>query len=122
MLHVTLQPNYGIAILEPDGALSEADFLEAKAIIDPYIAESGGLKGVMIYTKEFPGWESFNALLTHLSFVQEHHKFITKVALVTDSVIGNLITPLVTHFVSAKVQLFAYEDAQSAKAWLLDSE
>ena len=121
MLHVTLQPNYGIAILEPEGALTEADFLEAKGIIDPYIAKSGGLKGVMIYTESFPGWESFNALLSHLSFVKEHHKFITKVALVTDSVMGSLLTPLVTHFVSAKVQLFPYSDVESAKSWLMEN-
>jgi len=120
MLQVTLQPNYGIAILAPDGALTEEDFLAAKAIIDPYIAETGGLKGLMIYTQDFPGWESFNALLTHLSFVKEHHKYIRRVALVTDSVMGNLVTPLLTHFVSAEIQIFPYDDAESAKAWLLE--
>ena len=119
MLHVTLQPNYGLVILEPEGVLTEADFVQARKIIDPYISKTGGLKGVMIYTEHFPGWESFNALLSHLSFVKEHHKYVTKVALVTDSLMGNLLTPIVTHFVAADVQIFAYKDVEYAKRWLL---
>jgi hypothetical protein len=34
----------------------------------------------MIYTKSFPGWESFGALVSHLKFVADHHQKIERIA------------------------------------------
>ena len=66
MLTVNLNEIKGIAILEPDGKLSENDFKSAAKIIDPYIKKSGKLNGIIIHVKSFPGWESFSALMTPL--------------------------------------------------------
>ncbi len=41
MLNVDLNEVEGIAILEPDGELSESDFKSAAKIIDPYIEKFG---------------------------------------------------------------------------------
>ena len=45
----------GIAILEPDGELSESDFISASKIIDPYIESVGELRGIIIHVQSFPG-------------------------------------------------------------------
>jgi hypothetical protein len=120
MLTVELDRESGIAVMRPEGALSEEDFKIAARVIDPYIEEHGHLNGLIINTRQFPGWESFAALLTHLKFVREHHEKLSHVALVTDSQIADLAETLASHFVKAKVKHFAYSQFVDAQAWILD--
>lgn len=121
MLNINLDKENGIAILEPSAKLSESDFNSAVRIIDPYINESGTLNGLIIATQEFPGWESFSALLSHLSFVKEHHKKVSFVAFVTDSSVGNLAEHIASHFISAEIKSFKYNELQEAKNWIIKS-
>ena len=79
MLKVGLNEATGIAILKPDGALSKKDFIYASSVIDPYIEKAGRLKGVIINTRKFPGWESFGSLIKHFKFVKGHHKKLSLV-------------------------------------------
>jgi hypothetical protein len=65
MLSVNLNKKERIAILQPDGELSAADFQAASQIIDPFIESSGKLNGIIIYVQSFPGRDSFSALITH---------------------------------------------------------
>lgn len=118
MLHIDLDKQTGIAILSPDGALSEDDFVAASGIVDPYIEETGQLNGLIVHTESFPGWESFGAFLKHLRFVKEHHKLLSHVALVTDSAIGNLGEKIASHFVSAEIKHFKYSELEQAKSWI----
>lgn len=121
MLNITLDEKNGVAIFEPDDKLSEEDFKKAVHIIDPYINKSKKLNGLIIATKAFPGWESFTALVSHLSFVKDHHKKISCVAFVTDSPIGSLAEPIASHFVSAQIKSFKYGELQEAKAWIMEN-
>ena len=119
MLTTSLDEQHRIAILEPDGPLSEIDFRSAAAIIDPFIEASGHLKGLIIHTRSFPGWDSFAAMHSHLTFVKEHHKKVPRIAFVTDSVISNLAETIGSHFVSADIKAFGYGDMDKARAWIL---
>ena len=92
MLLVEIDEASGIAVLEPSGPLSKDDFELAAKIIDPYIEKSGKLNGLIIHAESFPGWDSFAALSSHLSFVREHHKIISRVALSTDSAFNRSVT------------------------------
>ena len=121
MLNIHLDEKNGIAIFEPDEKLSESDFKSAVKIIDPYVNKSGKLNGLVIATRAFPGWESFAALLSHLSFVKDHHKKISFIAFVTDSPIGNLAEHVANHFVSAQIKSFKYSELQAAKTWIIKS-
>ncbi len=118
MLSVEIDEINYIAILEPDGPLSKNDFIQAAKVIDPYIEDNGHLNGLIIHTESFPGWESFAALSSHLKFVQEHHKKISRVALSTDSVVGNFAEAIASHFVNAEIKLFSYQALEEAKAWV----
>jgi hypothetical protein len=120
MLKVYLSEAEGIAILEPDGELSESDFKTAAEIIDLYIEKVGKLNGIIIHVKSFPGWDSFSALVTHLKFVKEHHKKVSCVAFVTNSIVGELAEHIANHFVSAKVKNFSFDELEDAKKWILD--
>ncbi len=119
MLNVTVNQEDGIVTLEPDGALTQQDFESAATVIDPYIETAGTLNGVIIHTKEFPGWDSFAALLTHLKFVRDHHKRVSHVAFVTDSAAGNMIEVVGSHFVQAEVKRFRFGELQQARLWVL---
>ncbi len=122
MLFAKIDQKNGIAILEPEGALSENDFQSARAVIDPFIESKGYLKGVIIHTKSFPGWDSFGALLSHLTFVKDHHKKISSVAFATDSILGSLAEMVGSHFVDAKVRVFSFDELEKAKAWILKND
>jgi len=122
MLKVNLDKEKQIVILEPHGALTQKDFHSATEIIDPFIKEKGNLNGVIIYSKSFPGWDSFATLLKHLKFIQNHHKKVSCVAFVIDSMIGDLSSTIANHFVKATVKHFDYKDLNSAKEWILASK
>ena len=118
MLKVEIDKARGVALLEPDGPLSREDFESAVKIIDPVIEERKYLNGLIIHTDFFPGWDSFAALLTHLKFVQEHHKKISRIAFATDSVIKGLAEAVGSHFVNAEIKGFSYRELEQARAWV----
>lgn len=120
MLNVQLNQEKSIVFLEPNGALSKEDFIEASSIIDPFIEESGKLNGLIIYVQSFPGWDSFSALITHLKFVNEHHKKISRLAFVTDSIVGKFAEHIANHFVHAEVQSFSFDQLEEAQTWVVE--
>ena len=109
----------GLAILEPDGPLTKADFESAAKVIDPYIENTDQFNGIIIHTESFQGWDSFAALTSHLRFVKEHHKKISRVAISTNSVIGNFSEAVASHFVNAEIKLFSYQELKQAKDWII---
>ncbi|MDX2319575.1 MAG: STAS/SEC14 domain-containing protein [Moritella sp.] len=121
MLNILIDEKNGIAIFSPDEKLSEADFKSATNAIDPYIELHDKLNGLIISTESFPGWESFAGLLSHLSFVKDHHKKIKCIALVTNSALGSLAEHLASHFVSAEIKAFKYSELELAKLWIMSS-
>lgn len=117
MLSVKINEASGIAELEPDGPLSQQDFESAAAVVDPYLARTGYLNGIVIHTRSFPGWESFAALTTHLRFVKDHHKKVGRVAFATDSGVAAFAEAFASHFVSAEIKLFGFDDLDRARKW-----
>lgn len=65
--------------------------------------------------------QSFAALASHLKFVKEHHKKIARIALVTDSMLGNLAEPIASHFVQAEIKVFPYQQFDMANNWVLEN-
>jgi SpoIIAA-like len=118
MLSVKIDEDIGLALLEPAGPLSKADFESAAKIVDPYIKKTGQLHGLIIHTKAFPGWDSFAALASHLRFVKDHHKKISRVAFSTDSVVGNFAEAVASHFVNAEIKVFSYQELEQARNWV----
>jgi len=120
MLNTILDTQNKIVTLQPHGALKKEDFDNAVKIIDPFIAEHGKLNGVIIYTETFPGWEDFAAFNRHLVFIKNHHKEIKKLALVTNSLVGDFGEMVSGHFVEAVVKNFDFDQLEAAKEWILE--
>lgn len=119
MINIEFDDKKAIVILSPSGTLHSDDFAKVAEMVDPYIAEHGELRGLIIYTKEFPGWEDFSALLTHIKFVKDHHKHIAKVALVSDIAIADFTKSIINHFVNAEVATFHFNSLADAKQWMV---
>ncbi len=118
MLDVTIDKTSHVAVLEPDGPLSESDFKAASAKIDALIEESGNLKGIVVHAKSFPGWDSVAALTAHLRFIKDHHKKLSRVALATESVAAHIAEVFAGHFVMAEIRIFPYKDIAKATQWV----
>ncbi|SFZ98072.1 Conserved protein [hydrothermal vent metagenome] len=119
MLNTILNKENAILMLQPHGALKKEDFEHAAEVIDMYLKEKGKVNGIIIYTKSFPGWEDFAAFSSHLKFIKDHHKEINKIAFVTDSVIGNIADKITSHFVSAEIKNFDFNDKDKAMDWIM---
>jgi len=117
MLSVQVDAARGIAILEPHGALSKDDFARAAKAIDPHLEKNGALNGIVVRIEKFPGWDSFGALASHLRFVKGHHRKIARVALCTDSALGNVAPRIGRHFLKAEIRAFKSAEFDAARAW-----
>jgi len=101
-----------------DGPLEKADFEQLANEVDPFIASNGKLAGVMICAEAFPGWENFEAFVSHMKFVADHHRQIERVAAVSDSTLLKIMPRIAGLFVQAEVRHFDLRDKDLALAWL----
>ena len=118
MIDYHLDPATAVLTLRPDSALQKSDFAELAKAVDPQIEEHGDLAGLIVEAPRFPGWDSFGALVTHLRFVRDHHKHVKKVAIVTDSHLGDVAEHLAAHFISADIRHFPAGEAEEARGWI----
>lgn len=119
-IDIKLDGDVGILTLEPaaDKALSEDDFEAVGKAIGNYLENHDQLRGILIHSRKFPGWQSIGALFAHLKFVNAVHDKISKVALVTNSPIGTFADHVLDPLMLAKVRKFDYDERDEAMGWL----
>jgi len=120
MIDYHLDPATAVLTIRPESALEKSDFAELARTVDPHIEEHGDLNGLIVEAPRFPGWDSFGALVTHLRFVRDHHQHVKKIAVVTDSHLGDVAEHLAAHFISADIRHFPADDADQALAWIAE--
>lgn len=118
MIDYHLDPSTAVLTIRPESALEKSDFAELAKAVDPQIEEHGDLNGLIVEAPGFPGWDSFGALVTHLRFVRDHHKHVKKIAVVTDSHLGDVAEHLASHFISADIRHFPAGEADEARRWV----
>ena len=119
MIEHTLDTERSILYVRPRSRLEQDDFEQLAKTVDPYIEEKGALAGLIIQVTSFPGWESLGAMASHFRFVRDHHKHIKKIAVVTDSPMGNVAEHLASHFVAAEIRHFPAQELAAAKQWVM---
>jgi len=119
MIDYNLDAAHSILYMQPTSALAAEDFIKIAEAVDPHIEATGGLAGVIIEVPTFTGWESFGALVAHFRLIRDHHKYVSKVAVVTDSTLVKLIESLASHFVAAEVRQFPWGETEVATQWIL---
>ena len=80
MLNYSLMKPEGILLLEPHGPLTEQDFDGVSQDVDDFLAEHPKLHGVMIQSKDFPGWENWAGFSAHMGFVRDHRHQVEQIA------------------------------------------
>jgi len=118
MIEYNLDTAHSTLLVHPKSALDKSDFTELTKAVDPQIEATGELAGLIIDAPEFPGWDSFATMVTHLRFVRDYQKRVKKVALVTDSHLGDVAERLASHFVSADVRHFPGKQLEQARQWI----
>jgi hypothetical protein len=118
MIDYTLDKENSVLHVRPTGSLRKQDFDELAAAVDPFIEETGGLRGLILETARFPGWENLGAAVRHFRFVRDHHRKIKKVAVVTDSPLGEAAELIASHFAAAEIKHFHGGQVEEAKAWI----
>lgn len=116
-IRISVEEERRVVRVRPRGRLSKTDFLQLAREIDPLIERWGALSGLVIESRDFPGWESIGALIRHLHFVSDHHENIRRIALVTDSPLGTIAEHVAGHFVAARIKQFDPEDIDIALDW-----
>lgn len=119
---IALDADTGILVLEPaaDKALSEDDFEAVGKTIGDYLEGHDRLRGIMIHSRRFPGWQGIGALFAHLKFVSSVHDKIDKLAVVTSSPLGSFADHVLDPLMLAKVRKFDYDQRDQAMTWLKD--
>ncbi|TAJ19611.1 MAG: STAS/SEC14 domain-containing protein [Rugosibacter sp.] len=118
MLTYSIMKPEGILVLKPEAPLSKEDFGGLSAAVNAYLSDHAKLHGVLIHSKEFPGWENLGGFSAHMHFVREHHRLVERVAVVTDSPITGIGESLGKHFTSAEVKHFPFSEDVKALEWL----
>lgn len=119
-IDIELDGDAGILLLEPaaDIAMSEDDFEAVGKAINHYLQDHDRLRGILIHSRQFPGWQSVGALFAHLKFVNAVHDKISNIALVTNSPLGTFADHVLDPLMLAKVRKFDYDQRDEAMNWL----
>ncbi len=121
MIEYDLDTDHSTLEVRPKAALDKSDFDELAKAVDPHIEANGDLAGLIISAASFPGWDSFGAMVNHFRFIHDHQKHVKKVAVVTDSVLGDVAEHLASHFVSAQIKHFPAGQIEQARHWIKGS-
>ena len=120
MIEHRLDSAQSILYVRPTSKLEQSDFVQLANTVDPHIEENGSLAGLIIQVTSFPGWESLGAMASHFRFVRDHHKHVKKIAVVTDSPMGNVAAHLASHFVAAEIRHFPAGELKAAEQWVMN--
>lgn len=118
-MEITYRTEYGILETRPTGPLSEDDFKSLGNEIDSVLSDDRTLNGLLIYTKDFPGYESLSDLVAHGEFIGEYRDRVAKVAVCTDSSVAGLLQVIGKIFTEAEVKKFDFDEKDEADKWLL---
>ena len=121
MIEFNLDTTASVLYIRPKSALEKSDFAQLSQTVDPHIEKTGGLEGVLVEAATFPGWSTLGALIQHMRFVRDHQKYIKKIAIVTDSAIGNVAENIAAHFIAADIKHFRAGELEAAKRWITSS-
>ncbi len=122
MIDYDLDAAHSILLVRPQSRLEKDDFVTLTKAVDPQIQATGDLAGLIIDAASFPGWADFGSMISHFRFVRDHQKHVKKLAVVTDSALGDVAEHLTSHFVSAEVKHFPAGQTEAARRWINNGE
>lgn len=111
--------HHGVLLIDVKQPFSQEDFNAISQIVDPYFAEHGPLKGVIVNAKKFPYWTSPRNRQEYIDFAsQNHHKF-DKAAFSMGGFFTKIVVRIARGKVHPVVKLFRYNQIHKAQNWIL---
>jgi hypothetical protein len=107
----------GVLVVEPTGRLRAEDFDALAMTVDPWIEANGTLRGIVVHTRGFPGWENLGSFLRHMRFLGDHHRKVGRVALAANGTVAEVAPSLTDPFIEAELKHFDFERLDDAIAW-----
>ena len=117
VLNYKLDETSGVLNLEVSGPITSMMMEELTHKVDAYLESKRSLNALVIHAKEFPGWEDLGSMISHISFVKNHHKKLKRVALVMDGRMLDVAQSVAQYFVSADLRHFPYSELEEANKW-----
>jgi hypothetical protein len=118
MLDYSILKPEGVLVLKPDAPLKQEDFAGLSASVDAYTAQHGKLHGALVHTRKFPGWEDVSGFMAHMHFVREHRTRVERIAVVTDSMVADIVESFAKFFTPADIRRFHFAEYDEALAWV----
>jgi len=112
-----LLPESGVIVVEVRQALRAQDFDSLAFTADAWIEAHGDLQGLVIHTREFPGWENLASFLRHMRFIHDHHRKVKRIALAADTKLASLAPRIGELLIQAEVKSFGYDELDAAIEW-----
>ena len=113
-----LDKQAGVVQIEISAPIASINMEALAHTVDSFIEDNGNLKGLVIHSKHFPGWEDLGSMLRHIKFVKNHHEKVDRVALVVDSALMDVAQAIGKHFLKAEVRHFHYDQLDEANKWV----
>ncbi len=110
---------HGVILLDVKNPFSKEDFQTISSIIDPYFADHGELKGIIINSKKFPYWSSAQNRNEYLDFARDNHYKFKKAALGMGGFFTKIVARIARGRVHPEVKIFKYNKIEEAQAWIL---
>ena len=107
----------GVLVVEPTQRLRAEDFDALALTVDPWIEANGVLRGIVVHTAGFPGWQNLGGFLRHMRFVGDHHRKVARIAVAADGTLAEIAPSLTDPFVQAEVKHFGYHRLEEAIQW-----
>jgi hypothetical protein len=120
MLRITDDRQHNCLVLEPTGSLSKSDLERLTVQFEAVVADTGRVPNLLIRSARFPSWADFGALARHLRFIRQHHRMISRVALVSDARAFDVAPRLARKLITADLRHFPDKDYDAALAWLAE--
>ncbi len=107
----------GVLVIDAKRPLHTQDFDVLALTVDPWIEAHGGLEGIVIHARAFPGWESLGSIIRHVQFVRDHRAKVRRLAIAADGRLASMAPRLGDHFVNADLRVFTYDEVDAAITW-----
>jgi len=111
--------HHGVILLDVKNPFSEEDFQAISSLIDPYFAEHGELKGIIINSKKFPYWTSAKNRAEYLNFASNNHHKFQKAALGMGGFFTKIVARIARNKVHPEVKIFKFNQIEKAQDWIL---
>jgi hypothetical protein len=117
MLNIDQNVRERILVVSPDGALTQDDFRRLSEAIDAIATSGQKVRGIVIHSREFPGWANSRALRDHLKLIRLRHRQIVRVAVASDSPILRTLPRMAGFVLAPEVRVFRFDEMEPARGW-----